>query len=100
MSSSKHDFNFYKTLSRDKPFHKSHDSTDDINTCPVHDPVQTLIYMATPFNIDTVLIAGEIKKQAGKLVYTDTVLREKLSLLEASGRRILEQAGVSKRAAE
>jgi cytosine/adenosine deaminase-related metal-dependent hydrolase len=74
--------------------------TDDINTCPVHDPVQTLIYMATPFNIDTVLIAGEIKKQAGKLVYTDTVLREKLSLLEASGRRILEQAGVFKRAAE
>ena len=74
--------------------------TDDINTCPVHDPVQTLIYMATPFNIDTVFIAGEIKKRAGKLVYSDVDLREKLGQLEASGRRILDQAGVLQQAAE
>ena len=74
--------------------------TDDINTCPVHDPIQTLIYMATPFNIDTVFIAGEIKKQAGKLVYSEAGLREKLSQLEASGRRILDQAGVLGQAAE
>jgi len=74
--------------------------TDDINTCPVHDPVQTLIYMATPFNIDTVLIAGEVKKKAGKLVYPEAALREKLTQLEASGRRILDQAGVIRMAAE
>ncbi len=74
--------------------------TDDINTCPVHDPVQTLIYMATPFNIDTVFIAGEIRKKGGKLVYSDDALREKLSLLEASGRRILDQAGVFEQDAE
>ena len=74
--------------------------TDDINTCPVHDPAQTLIYMATPFNIDTVLIAGEVKKQGGALVYSEPVWREKLPQLEASGRRILDQAGVFKQAAE
>ncbi len=74
--------------------------TDDINTCPVHDPVQTLIYMATPFNVDTVFIAGEIKKKAGKLVYSESALREKLSQLETSGRRILDQAGVFEAAAE
>jgi len=73
---------------------------DDINTAPVHDPVQTLIYMATPFNIDTVFIAGEIKKKAGKLVFPEAAWREKLSRLEASGRRILDQAGVFKQAAE
>jgi hypothetical protein len=56
--------------------------------------------MATPFNIDTVFIAGEIKKRAGKLVYADAALREKLSQLEASGRRILDQAGVLRQAAE
>jgi cytosine/adenosine deaminase-related metal-dependent hydrolase len=74
--------------------------TNDINTAPVHDPVQTLVYMATPFNIDTVFIAGEIKKRDGKLVFPEPVWREKLSQLEASGRRILDQAGVFKAAAE
>ena len=74
--------------------------TDDINTAPVHDPVQTLVYMATPFNIDTVFIAGEIKKQGGKLVFPEAAWREKLSRLETSGRRILGQAGVLKAAAE
>jgi len=74
--------------------------SDDINTAPVHDPVQTLVYMATPFNIDTVFIAGEIKKQGGKLVFPEAAWREKLSRLEASGRRILDQAGVFKAAAE
>lgn len=74
--------------------------TDDINTAPVHDPHQTLVYMTTPFNIDTVFIAGEIKKRGGKLAYPETAWREKLSLLEASGRRILDQAGVIGMAAE
>lgn len=74
--------------------------SNDINTAPVHDPVQTLVYMATPFNIDTVFIAGEIKKQGGKLIYPEAGWREKLSRLEVSGRRILDQAGVFRAAAE
>lgn len=74
--------------------------TDDINICPVHDPYQALIFMATPFNIDTVMIAGEIRKKDGKLVYGDAALRDKLNRLTESGRRILDTAGVFKVAAE
>jgi 5-methylthioadenosine/S-adenosylhomocysteine deaminase len=72
----------------------------DINTCPVHDPVQTLVFMATPFNVDTVLIAGEVKKRDGKLVYPEALLREKLSELTTSGQRILEASGAFADAAE
>ena len=74
--------------------------TDDINICPVHDPYQALVFMATPFNVDTVMIAGEIRKKDGKLVYGDAALRDKLNRLTESGRRILDTAGVFKVAAE
>ena len=74
--------------------------TDDINTCPCHDPYQTLIFMATPFNVDTVMVAGKIQSRHGKLAYGDAALRDKLEQLTASGRRILDAAGVFKAAAE
>lgn len=67
---------------------------DDINTCPVHDPVQTLVFMATPHNVDTVFVAGEVRKRDRKLVYPEAELRRKLEELTASGRRILRDAGV------
>jgi 5-methylthioadenosine/S-adenosylhomocysteine deaminase len=73
---------------------------DDINTCPVHDPVQTLVFMATPFNVDTVLIAGEVRKRHGKLVYPEAALRQKLTELTDSGQRILEASGAFAEAAE
>ena len=73
---------------------------DDINTCPVHDPVQTLVFMATPFNVDTVLIAGEVKKRHGKLVYPEAALRAKLQELTVSGQRILDASGAFADAAE
>ncbi len=66
----------------------------DINTCPVHDPVQTLVFMTTPHNIDTVLVAGEYRKRDRKLVYPEAALRQKLEELAASGQRILDAAGV------
>ena len=66
----------------------------DINTCPVHDPVQTLVFMTTPHNIDTVLVAGEYRKRDRKLVYPEAALRQKLGELTASGQRILDAAGV------
>jgi len=66
----------------------------DINTCPVHDPVQTLVFMTTPHNIDTVLVAGEYRKRDRKLVYPEAALRQKLEELTASGQRILDAAGV------
>ncbi len=72
----------------------------DINTCPVHDPVQTLVFMATPFNVDTVLIGGEVRKRHGKLVYPEALLGEKLAALTESGRRILKASGAFAEAAE
>ena len=66
----------------------------DINTCPVHDPVQTLVFMTTPHNIDTVLVAGEYRKRDRKLVYPEAALRQKLEELATSGQRILDAAGV------
>ena len=71
---------------------------DDLNTCPVHDPVQTLVFMATPFNVDTVFVNGEVKKRDSKLVYPEAALRETLGKLTESGRRILDAAGVMKAA--
>ena len=73
---------------------------DDLNTCPVHDPVQTLVFMATPHNVDTVFVDGEVRKRGGKLVYPEAALRETLGKLTESGRRILDAAGVMKAAAE
>ncbi|MGY8957010.1 MAG: amidohydrolase family protein, partial [Alphaproteobacteria bacterium] len=73
---------------------------DDINTCPLHDPIQTLVFMATPHNIDTVMIAGEIKKRDRKLVYPEAALRQKLNELTASGTRILDASGAFADAAE
>lgn len=68
--------------------------TDDINTFPVRDPVQTVIFQAYPSNIDTVMVAGEIMKRDGRLVYPEAEMRRKMAQLDASGARILEQAGI------
>ena len=73
---------------------------DDLNTCPVHDPIQTLVFMATPFNVDTVFVNGDVRKRDGKLVYPEAALRQTLTKLTESGRRILDAAGVIKMAAE
>jgi cytosine/adenosine deaminase-related metal-dependent hydrolase len=73
---------------------------DDLNTCPVHDPIQTLVFMATPFNVDTVFVNGDVRKRGGKLVYPEAALRQTLTKLTESGRRILDAAGVIKMAAE
>lgn len=73
---------------------------DDLNTTPVHDPVQTLVFMTTPHNVDTVFIAGEVKKRKRGLVYPKAEMRRKLDALGESGRRILSAAGVLDAAAE
>ena len=73
---------------------------DDLNTCPVHDPIQTLVFMATPYNVDTVFVNGVAKKRYGKLAYPEAALRDTLGRLTESGRRILDAAGVFKAAAE
>jgi cytosine/adenosine deaminase-related metal-dependent hydrolase len=68
---------------------------DDLNLAPVHDPLMSVIFQATPGNVDTVLIAGQVKKRAGRLVYDG--LAAKLAALKASGARILDQVGIGPR---
>ncbi|MEU5883274.1 amidohydrolase family protein [Spirillospora sp. NPDC047279] len=41
--------------------------TDQVNTAPVHDPYATIITQAHPGNIDTVLVAGKVRKREGRL---------------------------------
>jgi cytosine/adenosine deaminase-related metal-dependent hydrolase len=62
-------------------------SAGDLNMWPVHDPVVSVITQASVANVDSVMIAGQWKKRAGKLVYP--ALAEKKNLLAESGRRIL-----------
>ncbi|MFE2449453.1 amidohydrolase family protein [Streptomyces sp. NPDC021218] len=44
---------------------------DDINTMPLVDPVATVVTSADTANVDTVIVRGEIRKRAGKLVGVD-----------------------------
>ncbi|MFC4450955.1 amidohydrolase family protein [Halorussus aquaticus] len=67
--------------------------TDDINTSPVHDPVETVVFQAGLANVDTVLVDGNIVKRNG-LLYNETAQKHQDRLVR-SGRRILREADVS-----
>ena len=62
-------------------------SADDLNMWPVHDPVVSVITQASVANVDSVMIAGQWKKRAGKLAYPG--LAEKKRALEESAQRLL-----------
>ena len=59
---------------------------DALNMQPVHDPVSSVVLQASLANIDSVMVAGEWKKRAGRLVGVE--LGPLLALLQASGRKI------------
>src|SRR5262245_17226963 len=61
--------------------------TDALNMTPMHDLVGCAVMQAGPANVDTVVIAGRMVKQNGKLLSNG--LAEKLSTLQRSGERIL-----------
>jgi 5-methylthioadenosine/S-adenosylhomocysteine deaminase len=61
---------------------------NDLNIFPVHNPIESIVFHANGSNVDTVLIAGEIKKQNGKLSYRG--IQKKKDLLLRSGKRILK----------
>ncbi|KAL3459516.1 hypothetical protein BJX64DRAFT_301254 [Aspergillus heterothallicus] len=44
---------------------------DDIDTVPVVDPIGTVVFHASPKNIDTVIVDGKIVKRDGQLVGAD-----------------------------
>lgn len=66
--------------------------TDDINTTPVYDPVETIVFQAGVANVDTVLVDGDIVKRNGKL--RNEAARNRQRQLAQSGRRILRQSGL------
>ena len=61
---------------------------NDLNLFPVHNPIESVVFQAHGGNVDTVMIAGKIQKQNGKLKYRG--LRGKMDELAKSGRRILK----------
>jgi cytosine/adenosine deaminase-related metal-dependent hydrolase len=61
----------------------------DINMCPVHDPISSVIMQTSLHNIDTVIINGEMKKRNGQLLY-ENLHTGKLKL-EESGKRLMKQ---------
>jgi 5-methylthioadenosine/S-adenosylhomocysteine deaminase len=66
---------------------------DDVNMAPVHDPVYSIVEIASAGNVDTVIIDGVVRKQNGKLAFPADVLRRRLDELAASGARIMREGG-------
>jgi cytosine/adenosine deaminase-related metal-dependent hydrolase len=60
-----------------------------INMRPVHDPAASTLFHAGPRDVDTVMIAGHVKKRGGKLIATG--LDSMLDRLEESGSRIMAE---------
>jgi cytosine/adenosine deaminase-related metal-dependent hydrolase len=65
---------------------------DDLNMQPVHDPVSTVVFQTTLANIDSVMVAGQWRKRAGRLLDVD--LPPLLSALRLSGQRITRALGL------
>jgi cytosine/adenosine deaminase-related metal-dependent hydrolase len=59
----------------------------DLNMQPIHDPVTSVITQTSLSNIDTVLIAGQIKKSNGRLLEPNVGALQ--NQLQASGHRIM-----------
>jgi cytosine/adenosine deaminase-related metal-dependent hydrolase len=68
-------------------------STGSINMQPVNDPVSSVIMQTNLSNIDSVMVAGEWRKRAGKLLAGS--LTEKFDCLRESGRRILNAMNIN-----
>jgi cytosine/adenosine deaminase-related metal-dependent hydrolase len=61
--------------------------TDALNMTPMHDLVGCAVTQAATANVDTVIIAGGVAKQGGKLLANG--LAEKMLTLQRSGERIV-----------
>lgn len=69
--------------------------TDALNMTPMHDMAACAVMQASTANVDTVIIAGRVVKQGGKLVANG--LAEKMGTLQSSGDRILADFDVLSR---
>jgi cytosine/adenosine deaminase-related metal-dependent hydrolase len=68
---------------------------DDLDLFPVYDPVVSVVSNATGGNVDTVYIAGQAKKQGGKLLFPADVLAKRKTALVTSAARIISDAGLA-----
>ena len=59
---------------------------DTLNMRPLHDPVASVVMQAGLANIETVLVAGQVRKRGGQLVFPS--LDARIAELEQSGRRL------------
>ena len=66
--------------------------SDEIGVYPCHNPAETVLFHAHAGHIDTVIVAGTVRKRGGRLLFEG--LEEKKRLLAASGMRILQEAGI------
>jgi cytosine/adenosine deaminase-related metal-dependent hydrolase len=64
---------------------------NDINMVPVWDPVYSIVEIAGPGNVDTVIIDGVTRKKDGKLTVPADVLRKRTEELRESGARIMRE---------
>ena len=64
----------------------------DLNLFPVNNAINAVVRHATPGNVDTVMVAGNIVKRDGQLLYGN-LAEKKNALLESSG-RILSDIGL------
>ena len=63
-------------------------NADDLNMSPVHDPISSVVMQTSLANIDTVIIAGQTRKEHGRLIYPN--LGELKTQLSDSGRRLMK----------
>lgn len=68
---------------------------EDLDLFPVYDPVVSVVSNATGGNVDTVYIAGKIKKKDGKLLFPPDVLAKRKAALVKSAAHIIADAGLS-----
>lgn len=66
---------------------------NDVNMVPVWDPVVSIVEIACAGNVDTVIIAGRVAKQGGKLTFPADVLGKRQRELTESGARIMREGG-------
>ncbi|MCX7560996.1 amidohydrolase family protein [Sulfitobacter sp. F26204] len=66
---------------------------NDLNLFPVRNPLFSAVEFAHAGNVDTVLVAGEVRKRGGVLAYGDDKLRSVRTRLVESSDRIMRDAG-------
>jgi 5-methylthioadenosine/S-adenosylhomocysteine deaminase len=71
----------------------------DLNLFPVHDPLFAIVEQAHAGNVDTVIIDGVVRKQGGRLVFPQDVLRQRRAELVESAARIMRDGNYSLAAA-